>query len=346
MELDFNRREKIVGVFILCIAILLLTTVVVIGRGKDWFKKYITYYTIFDQSYNLKIDTPVKLYNADIGKIKHIDLVGNKVKITLLISDEFRSRIRTSARATVQSPTFIGSEHIAIIPGADDAPLILEEGIIPSKKKKSFTEILEEFQVEKTAKMIVEAAQNISAMVNILGDPQGPFFTALENLNKTMTNVEKITHGIQSGQGTLGELIQSRALLDQFHTNLDEVGNIINNISEASAKTPTTIEQVQVNLATLQEIEKGLLESLPNIQSIVKDVDEATDTLNIILKNIEKGSHDIPDVIRSTNKAVEELRDAVNNIDHTVQSLQQSVFLRPHLPSKPQGKNVDAGFRQ
>jgi len=346
MEFDFNKREKIVGVFILCIAILLLTTVVIIGRGKDWFKKYVTYYTIFDQSYNLEVNTPVKLHNADIGKIKKIDLVGDKIKIKLYILDEFRSRIRTTSRATVQSPTFIGSEHIAIIPGKDDAPLIQEGGIIPSKKKKSVADILEEFQVEKTAKKIVDAFQEITAMVQILRDPQGPFFTALDRLNRTLANVEKITFLVVSGGGTVGGLIKSRALLDQIHNNLDGVGTIIENISEASAKTPATMDQMQENLATLQEIEKGLLESVPNIQRIVKDVDEATDTLKSVLANIEKGSQDIPVVIRSTSQGIQEIRDAVNNIDETVQSLQRNFLIRPYLSPKPQGKNVDAGLRQ
>ena len=117
MELEFNKTEKIAGTFVICIGIILLATVIVIGRGKDWFRNYVTYYTIFDQSYSLKENTPVKLFNADIGKIKKIDLVGDKVKMKLAILEEFKYRIRTSTRATVQSPTFFGSEHIAIEPG-------------------------------------------------------------------------------------------------------------------------------------------------------------------------------------------------------------------------------------
>jgi len=42
MELDFSKQEKIVGTFIICMTILLLATVIVIGRGKNWFKHYVT----------------------------------------------------------------------------------------------------------------------------------------------------------------------------------------------------------------------------------------------------------------------------------------------------------------
>lgn len=346
MELKFDRKEKAVGLFIICIAMLLLTTVIVIGRGKGWFKTYVTYYTIFDQSYNLEVNTPVKLFNTNIGKIKKILLVGDKVKIKLGILHEFRSRIKKSTTATVQSPTILGAEHIAIIPGEDDAPLIQAGGVIPSEKKKSIADYLSEFQVEKTAKMIIMAAQEITSIVQILRDPHGPFFTAFESLNSLLAQVEKITNEIDAGKGTVGGLIKSSALLDQVHDNLDEVGKIIGNLSEASAKTPATADQMKETLATLHEIEKGILESMPNIKRTMKDVEDAVGTLKIILANIEKGSQDIPEVTRSTSRGIQEIRKAVNNIDKVVQSLQQNFFFKPRLPPEPTGKNVDAGLRQ
>jgi phospholipid/cholesterol/gamma-HCH transport system substrate-binding protein len=346
MELKFDKKEKAVGVSIICIAMLLLTTVIVIGRGKGWFKTYVIYYTIFDQSYNLEVNTPVKLFNTDIGKIKKILLVGDKVKIKLSILHEFSSRIRESTRATVQSPTVLGAEHLAIIPGEDDSPLLQAGGVIPSDKKKSITDYLGEFQVEKTAKMIIMAAQEITSIVQIVRDPHGPFFTAFENLNSLLAKVEKMTSEIDAGKGTVGGLIKSRALLDQVHGNLDEVGIIIGNISEASAKTPATADQMQETLATLHEIEKEIFEGVPDMKRTMKDVEDAVGTLNIILANIEKGSKDIPKVTRSTSQGIQEIRKAVNNIDKVVQSLQQHYFFKPRRPPEPTGKNVDAGLRQ
>lgn len=346
MELKFDKKEKAVGVSIICIAMLLLTTVIVIGRGKGWFKPYVTYYTVFDQSYNLEVNTPIKLFNTDIGKIKKILLVGDKVKIKLSILQEFRLRIRNSTRATVQSPTILGAKHIAIIPGEDDAPLIEAGGIIPPEEQKSIADYINEFQVEKTVKMIIVTAQDITSIIQILRDPQGPFFTALKSLNTLLAHVEKMTSEIDAGKGTVGGLIKSRALLDQVHGNLDEVGKIIGNLSEASAKTPATADQVQETLETLHEIEKEMLASVPDIKRTMKDVEDAVGTLKIILANIEKGSQDVPKVTRSTSQGIKEIRRTVNNIDQVVQSLQQHYFIKPRLPPEPTGQNVDAGLRQ
>jgi len=324
MELDFSRQEKIVGTFIIFMAVLLLATVIVIGRGKNWFKQYVTYYTIFEQSYTLEVNTPVKLFNTEIGKIKEITVSGDKVNVKLAILQDFRSRIRTSTRATVQSATFIGAEYVAIIPGEDDAPLIPPGKIIPSKTRKSVAAYLRELEVEKTAKMVVTALQDITEIIQILRDPQGPFFTSLDSANKTLAHIEKISRGVEDGKGTVGGIIKSEELLDKIHGNID---------------------QLQDNLATLNEIEKEFLANMPNIKQIVQNVEDTVASLKTIIAQIEKRSHDIPKTIQSTSRGIEEIRGAVENIEKVVHSLQQNFLIKPHLPPVPEGKNVDAGLR-
>ena len=45
MQLEFNRKEKIAGFFVVFVGIMLIVTVISIGRGKDWFKTYVIYFT-------------------------------------------------------------------------------------------------------------------------------------------------------------------------------------------------------------------------------------------------------------------------------------------------------------
>ncbi len=324
MELDFNRKEKIVGTFVIGVTILLLATVISIGRGKDWFKKYITYYTTFEQSYNFEPATPVKLFNTKIGKIKRINLVGDRVKVKLGILDEFKSRIKTDAIATVASPTFIGSEYISILPGSEAAPLIPEGGEIPSKEKKTIADYLDEFQIEKTAKMAIDAIQELATIVQTIRDPQGPLFTSFDNASKALAHIEKITRDLESGKGTVGALLKSRELLDNIEHNLDKLGD---------------------SLATLEKIEGGVLEKIPSIQKIVEDLEISVKDLKTTMANLEKGSHDVPVAIKSATKGIYEIRNTVENIDKVVQSLQQNFLIKPKLPPEPKGVNIDSGLR-
>ncbi len=332
MDLDFSKKEKIAGIFIIGIIILLLATVITIGRGKDWFKTYIIYYTTFNESYNLQDNASVKLFKANIGKVKKITLDGNKVKVKLAILEEYSSRIRTDSIAIVESPTFIGSEYVSIQPGSHDAPLITEGGEIQSEAKKKVSDIMAEFQVEKTAKMVIQAVQDLSELFEIMRDPNGPLFKAINNINKTICHLEAVASDIKAGKGTVGGLLRSRALLETIQNDLDRAGDILENIAEATAKTPATIDNVQDNLTTIKQIGDGVLDCISSIKKILKEV--------------EDGSADIPEVAKSTKRGVREIRDGVENIDKVVQSLQKNILIRPNLPPEPKGENVDAGLRQ
>ena len=332
MDLDFSKKEKIVGTFIIFIVVILLTTVVIIGRGKDWFKTYIIYYTTFDESYNLKEDAAVKLFKADIGKVKQIILVENRVKVNLAILEEYSSRIRSDSVASVESPTFIGSEYISIKPGSADSPLIPKDGEINSTSKKSISDIMLEFQVEETAKKVIRAVQDLSEIMQIMRDPNGPFFTAFDNINKTIFHFEAIVRDIQAGKGTVGGILKSSAILQIILDDLDKVTQILESLAEASSKTPEITNKVQDNLATIQKIGEEVLDSISSIKRILKEV--------------EKGSHDIPEVMQTTKRGIREIREGVENIDSVVQSLKKSLLIRPNLPPEPKGKNIDAGLRQ
>jgi phospholipid/cholesterol/gamma-HCH transport system substrate-binding protein len=111
MELTFEKKEKIVGAFMVIIVALLLIVVVMIGRAKDWFRPYVTYYTLFDQAYNLSRDARVKLFTVDVGKVKDVSLDGDKVKVELAIVKDYTSRIRKDTVATVESPCLHQARH-------------------------------------------------------------------------------------------------------------------------------------------------------------------------------------------------------------------------------------------
>jgi len=298
--------------------ILLLTIIVMIGRGKDWFETYVTYYTVFDEAYNLSKNARVKLFKADIGKVKSVRLEGDKVRVELAILEDYAPRIKMDSVATVESPTFIGSEYVSIKPGTPEAPPIPENGTIPSEAKKSLADFMAEFEVEKTAKMIIKSLQDISEIVGHLRDPEGPFYASLDSTAKAMAHIEAVTHEIRDGKGSVGGLIQSEGLLERIYEELNHVNRILRNLEDATAKTP----------------------------DIMDDVKKSMNMINQILANIEKGSQDVPAVTKTTKHGIREIRDGVEEVDKVVQSVQKSFLIRPNLPPEPEGENIDTGLRR
>lgn len=347
MELKYSFKEKVAGVFVIGSVLLLLISLVVIGRGKDWFSKYTPYYTTFEGSYNVQKDTAVKLLDTNIGKVKNVSLLGDQVRVELLILEQYAQRIRIGAFATVSSPTFIGSEYVSIKPGKNkEAPLIPPGGLIPSTPRRSIADLLEEFQVEKTTKLIVQAVQEISELVHTLRDPQGPLLTMIHNFAATLAHVELLSRDLQAGKGSVGALLKTNDLTNRINIDLDKIGAILDHLETAAAKSPAAMDRVQDNLEVIHSVGDGIIEGIRTFKEVMTEIKSDLETVRIILNNLEKASFDAPNVTRSAAEGIKEARESLENIDKIIMSLQQNFLIRPNLPPEPVGKNTDAGLRE
>jgi phospholipid/cholesterol/gamma-HCH transport system substrate-binding protein len=345
MDMEFSKIERLVGIFIIGVSMLLLATLVIIGRGKDWFETYISYYTTFNESYNLQENAAVKLFKADIGVVKKITLEKNRVRVKLAIQERYASRIRQDAVAVVESPTLIGSEYISINPGSAQSPLIPELGEIPSQEKRSLTDILAEFQVEKTGMLVVKTIQNISVLAEKLAEPNGPLLSTLDNIQKTSSHVEKIAGDLKAGKGPMGTILKSDDLLKQILLNIERLGTILQNIQDATAKAPDTMAMVQDNLTLYGNAGRIVVSRANQAGEILEKIRRAAADLQIIMKNVKAGSTDVPRISTSFRDGVDEIRVGVEEINRVVDSLQQNIFIRSKLPAEPMPATTDADAR-
>lgn len=345
METSYTKAEQRVGLFVIGIALLVLTTVVILGRGKDWFAEEVTFYTSFKESYNLQVNAAVKLFKADIGRVKRISLGEDNVNVQLAILTKYASRIRHDSVAVVDSPTLIGSEFISILPGDPNAPKIPIGGMIPSAEKKSIADILKEFEVEKTAMLAVQTIQTIAEWVSMMKDPQGPVLTALASIEKTTAHLEQITGSIAQGEGSLGSLVASKELVEGVSLNLERMNHLLADMQATTTKAPRVMDQVSDNLTTIQAAGTGAVETVQSLKAVLEQARISLATIQIILENLKQGSQDIPRVTRDARDGIREIREGVENIDRVVQSLQRNILIRPNLPDPSFSVDTDVGIR-
>jgi len=278
MVLSFSTMEKVVGTFVILVMVLLLSMVVLVGRGKDWFRKNVTYQTTFGQSYDLDLNSSVKLFNADIGKVKKINLVGDRVTVTMAIYEDFAYRIRKDSTASVEGISYIGKKFISIKPGSESSPLIEEDGEIPSVENKSITDLLKEFEIEKTAKMVIRAVQDLSEITARIKQPEGPLFTAMASVNKSLEEVEK------------------------------KVGKIMANVEKATGKTPKVVDQVQADLEKVHEIGDALLANIAELKKIIANIEKGSKDIPPVTGSVKNGVSEIRAAVENIDQVVLSLK--------------------------------------
>lgn len=287
--LQVEFREKMVGLFIVITMALALGILVFIGRGQHWFKKKTTYYTYFNEGYNLKPGAQVKIFNTWIGFVEKVELTkDNRVKITIKVFENDAAKIRADSVATVDSPTIIGSEFIAITPGSPEKPAIPKEGIINSKAKKNIGEYLKDYDIEKKVEDFGQLISDLKIVMERLKDPKGPLFGILYDLKEA-------TNKLNKGEGSLGRLVMEEDLYREARIaikDLREASQGINELSDTVANgihlLPDTMEKINDTVHKLDQVMSRLKTATERAPAMQRQVEEALTEVNRILESLKK----------------------------------------------------------
>ncbi|MGW8222251.1 MAG: MlaD family protein [Syntrophobacteria bacterium] len=311
MRLQYSTMERMTGAFILLTLIVFLFTVAVVGRGKNWFRKHIVYYTTFEEGYNLVSGSRVKLLGTDIGSVTDVLLTtGNKVKVKVKVLAEYASRIRANSVATVESPTVIGSEYINIRPGTSKAAVIPPEGQIPTKEKKKFTEYLEQYEIGAKLEHIGKILEDLAQITDQLKDPKGPFFG-------TFGNLKRITGTVEAGEGSLGRLINS----DELYEHMDTFVATLQETADHLVRAGASIEEGSAHL------EKAAREG----PEMVDKTQELLDRLLKVQVILEKVMTEVPEISAQA-------REGMQEVNRILDSVKENFLIRPNLPPPPESE--------
>ena len=308
MRLQYSTMERMTGAFILLTLIVFLFTVAVVGRGKNWFRKHVVYYTTFEEGYNLVSGSRVKLLGTDIGSVTDVLLTkDNKVKVQVRVLAEYASRIRANSVATVESPTVIGSEYINIRPGTSKAAVIPPEGLIPTKEKKKFTEYLEQYEIGAKLEHIGKILEDLAQITDQLKDPKGPFFG-------TFSNLQQITGTVEAGEGSLGRLINS----DELYEHMDKFVATLQETADYLVRAGVNIEEGSKHL------EKATREA----PEMVDKTQELLDRLLKVQVILEKVMTEVPEISAQA-------REGMQEVNRILDSVKENFLIRPNLPPPP-----------
>jgi phospholipid/cholesterol/gamma-HCH transport system substrate-binding protein len=311
MRLQYSTMERMTGAFILLTLIVFLFTVAVVGRGKNWFRKHVVYYTTFEEGYNLVSGSRVKLLGTDIGSVTDVSLTkDNKVKVQVKVLTEYSSRIRTNSVATVESPTVIGSEYINIRPGTSKAAVIPPEGLIPSKEKKKFTEYLEQYEIGEKLEHLGKILEDLAQITDQLKDPKGPFFG-------TFSNLQEVTGTVEAGEGSLGRLIKS----DELYEHMDAFVATLQETADKLVRAGASIEEGSAHL------EKATREA----PEMVDKTQELLDRLLKVQVILEKVMTEVPEISAQA-------REGMQEVNRILDSVKENFLIRPNLPPPPESE--------
>ena len=190
-------------------AIVMATLLIFLLTGSNGFfwQRY-SIKTVLTDVAGLKAGAPVRLAGVDIGTVKDVAFVGDRVEIWMEVLEENRPRITTTSIATLGSVSLLGESAIDITASSGGTP-IPDWGYVRSRRPSgSLANVAEQASIglEEAGLLVKDLRAGRGTLGRLFTDE-----ALYRELTGLISSAEMVANNIQQGRGTLGRLVNDPA---------------------------------------------------------------------------------------------------------------------------------------
>jgi len=187
METHTQKYKVRLGLFVIGGIALFILAIFIIGKQKNLFNPVFKLTSTFYNVSGLQVGNNIRFAGINVGTVDNITIINDStVRVDMLIRKEVKQFIKSDCKAAIGSEGLIGDRLMIISQGSDDAPLATEG-----------QQLLSIEPVETDAIMAtLEITAGNAAIISI--------------------QLAEIMSKLNSGQGTLGRLIQDSTIAEDF----------------------------------------------------------------------------------------------------------------------------------
>ncbi len=304
----------VAGSIILAVLILLMTSTGGMLTHKIIIKTY------FDNASGIQPGAVVRLEGVDIGSVTRVQVVSNParrltpVEVTMKVSTRYHQSLRKDSVATLETAGVLGATYVDINSTTARGPEMQNGDVLESHETP---------QVED----VVRASQS-----------------TLQNLDALEKRVDRILAFVESGQGSLGQLVYDPGLYNrlnstvaQFQGLVADVANgkgsigkaivsdeLYHNANDVITKLNSIIEQLNAGQGTAGKFLKdptlynNANDTIANLKKFTEDVNAGKGALGTMTRDQE-----FADKLKNTVNQLSTLTDRLNSGQGTVGKLLQ-----------------------
>jgi phospholipid/cholesterol/gamma-HCH transport system substrate-binding protein len=277
MKKEISKKVQ-VGAFIIIGVLFFTIALFVISSNRNLFSSTFEVNSVFKNVSGLQVGGSVNFAGIKVGVVRKISIKsGTEIIVSMEIDNRVKEFIKTDSKAAIVSEGLIGNKIIEITSG----------GI--STKSVSGGEYLES--------IVPISAEDIFKSLKDVGDKAS-----------VLTNdLSEIVGKVNSGQGTLGQLINNESLYNGVDSTMrgfarysGEIGGVIGAFKKTIDFVTNNLDELTKDLRTVTKNVTEITDKINSNQSVVgtlltdtafaNNLKEIVDNANIVTKNLEEGS--------------------------------------------------------
>jgi len=292
-----GMRRQVGWFVILGIGATFLLLLVITLRTEVFAKKF-TLYVFPPTATSFFLGQEVKFQGFAIGHVRDIELQAHgRVRVSLRLLADYRSMLHEGASARLIKEGLIGEGIVEISGGKENAPGLLDKGMIAYETEVSFEQLLHDLKpaVANADTLLRE----LVALSKWLNNPDG-------DVHRVMTSFRQASEGMQEGaigravQATMAAASQVQELTRQMVEN--KTAEHLSASLKQTARILKDIEPLARNLG-----EQGP-ETISRVNMLIGRLDEMAVALGNIAADMEELTPELPGLAQESRRTLEEMR--------------------------------------
>ena len=201
METHTQKFKLRLGLFVAGGILLFVIAIFFIGKEKNLFNPVFKLSTTFYNVSGLQVGNNIRFSGINVGTVDYITIVNDStVKVDMLIRKDVKQFIKSDCKVAIGSEGIIGDRILIITQGSSVAPMAKEGQQLKSAEPVEVDAIMASLQVTAAnAEIISQQFAEILVKINSGNGTLGRLIqdsTFAENFNQTMLNLKKSSKGL------------------------------------------------------------------------------------------------------------------------------------------------------
>lgn len=295
--MDKSRKIKL-GFFIGIGLLLFIIALFYLGNKENIFTPTVTLNSIFSDVSGLTAGNNVMYSGINIGTVQSIDIQGiNKVRVIMTVQKSVIKYIKKDSQVTINSTSLVGSKAISISSGSDTSKSAEDGDYLPSTLPIDIGQIMNNlYNSTKQADSIAKELTTIVAKVN-------------------------------SGEGTLGQLINNKGLYNSVDSAFTVFSNSTGQVNAVIYKLSNMIDQVagQINSFTI-EVNK----ITTDIANITKKMNSSESVVGTLLTDTVFANN-IKNIAKQSDEAVKNFERGAFSFQQNMEALKHNFLFKGYF---------------
>jgi len=296
-EKDKSKYIKL-GFFILAGLIFFIVTIFYVGSKSNLFTPTIRISSTFSSVSGLLEGNSVRFAGIDVGTVQNIEITAtDKVVVTMVIQSDVKKFIKKDSEVSIGSEGLVGNKIALISPGTPGTP-----------------------SVENNDELKSVQPIELSDIFNSLNE-------STKNAQRISTDLADIVGKVNSGEGTLGQLVNN----DQLYRTVDST---ITGFSRSTGQVNIVLQKVASSVDTISGDITALTSKIRSITGDIAEISRKMNSSESIVGTLLTDTafaRNLKDVILYANLTTQNLERGSNSFSQNMEALKHNFLFKGYF---------------